>query len=192
MRGGTRYGAGRPARHRKVEQSLALDVRKLAKAEALTNRVLSWRWTVVETGEERGSISIKGSLHRLTLSYTASGVFVSEAIDITRTKCNYGGERVWFRCPSCRGRVALLYLRGGRFRCRQCHGLRYQSQSLDECGRSWQKQTKIERQLGPHHSRPKGMHQATHDRLLQAVWDCEAIREHALVQYAARLREQDW
>lgn len=192
MRGGMRYGAGRPARHGKVEQSLTLDVRKLVKAEALTDRALSWRWTVVDTGEERGSIGIKGSPHRLTLNYTASGVFVSEAIDITRTACNYGGARVWFRCPSCRGRVALLYLRGGRFRCRQCHGLRYQSQSLDACGRSWQKQTKIERRLGPNWSRPKGMHTATHDRLLQAVWDCEAVREEALVHYAARLRGMDW
>ena len=50
-----------------------------------------------------------------------------QAVRLERTPCRFGGDRPWFCCPRCERRVALLYLRGGAFRCRHCHGLAYAS-----------------------------------------------------------------
>ena len=43
------------------------------------------------------------------------------------TPCNYGGERWWFRCPSCGRRCRILY-GGPEFTCRVCRDLTYRSQ----------------------------------------------------------------
>src|SRR3990172_11483980 len=54
------------------------------------------------------------------LSHTAaSGERHTEAVQLTRTPCHYGGARVWFLCPNCSRRSAKLYLRRERFLCRQ-------------------------------------------------------------------------
>jgi hypothetical protein len=51
----------------------------------------------------------------------------------------------------------------------------------------WRKQAKIERRLGEHWQRPKGMHHATHRKLLAAMLACEELRDRALRQFAQRL-----
>lgn len=50
-------------------------------------------------------------------------------VPIETTSCNFGGERPWFRCPDCSERVGGLHCppAGERFRCRECHGLAYES-----------------------------------------------------------------
>ena len=54
-------------------------------------------------------------------------------IPITRTQPNYGGERLWFRCPLqrdgvlCNQRVLILYLVNGTPGCRRCHEMTYLS-----------------------------------------------------------------
>jgi hypothetical protein len=186
-KGGQRWGAGRPGRHVKAEHCLSLDARKLARKDMLGNGAWSWRWWNVTTGETLGTIGITGRTGALVLDYAVDGQPVHERIDITRTACAYGGSRPWFACPRCRGRVAVLYLRGGRFRCRKCHDLRYASQSEDACGRSWRKQQKLEAMLGEHWRRPKGMHRSTRDRICEAIWACEEAREDALAAFCERL-----
>ena len=52
---------------------------------------------------------------------------VRERIRLTRTTCTFGGTRVWFGCPGCGTRCAVLRALGGRFRCRACHRLAYAS-----------------------------------------------------------------
>ena len=59
----------------------------------------------------------------------------------------------------------------------------YSSQSDDAMGRAWRTQAKIEARLGPNWTRPKGMHQATRERLLSLIWDCEARRDLALARF---------
>lgn len=55
-------------------------------------------------------------------------------INITTTRCNYGGVRQWFICPlkcngmPCARRIGRLYLSGKYFGCRSCHELAYKSQ----------------------------------------------------------------
>lgn len=49
-------------------------------------------------------------------------------IDLTRSQCNYGGDRVWFLCPACNQRIGTLYRRplSELFLCRNCNNLTYQ------------------------------------------------------------------
>jgi len=52
-------------------------------------------------------------------------------VELTHTPANLDGRRPWFKCPGCRSRRAKLYkpLRRDHFRCRECHGLLYESQT---------------------------------------------------------------
>jgi hypothetical protein len=49
-------------------------------------------------------------------------------IGLTTSKCNYGGCRYWFICPSCKRRVGVLYRKplNKLFLCRKCNNLTYQ------------------------------------------------------------------
>ena len=53
------------------------------------------------------------------------------AIDLVPTKCHYGGQRQWFRCPACSKRVGILYEHEDHFKCRTCLGLCYASQKVN-------------------------------------------------------------
>jgi hypothetical protein len=61
---------------------------------------------------------------------------IHEQIPLTTTPCTFGGERIWFRCPGCHGRRAVLFFFGARFRCRKCHDLAYTSTRKSEWERS--------------------------------------------------------
>lgn len=66
-----------------------------------------------------------------TAGLETSGVLINgQMIPITQTECNYGGERVWFVCPTCNRRVGTLYRKplGILFLCRNCQNLTYQLQ----------------------------------------------------------------
>ena len=79
--------------------------------------------------------------------------------------------------------MAVLFLRAGRFACRHGQRIAYGSQSDNLCGRTWRKQAKAEAKLGPNWTRPKGMHNATGDRLLAIIWECDERRDAALSGY---------
>lgn len=71
------------------------------------------------------------------------------SVGLTSTPCHFGGRRWWFACPlirdgtPCRRRVAVLYLRGGYFGCRQCHGLAYKSCLEPHTGRKGERTKQI-------------------------------------------------
>jgi hypothetical protein len=60
--------------------------------------------------------------HRSTEEKTSHDYKVS----LAKTPCHFGGERHWFVCQ-CRRRIGTLYMPpgGGRFRCRHCCGISY-------------------------------------------------------------------
>lgn len=188
-KGGCRFGAGRACMTPMVEHCWQLDVRRLHREDMLRPGLWGWYWSNAVTGKVLASIGIRGGVDCITLEYTdtADGRGIAKRVQIERTACNYGNSRPWFRCPLCDGRVALLYLRRNGFACRKCEHLAYRSQSEDAIGRTWLKQTKLERRLGENWERPKGMHRKTHDRLLRRIWDCEGCREDAVASYLARL-----
>ena len=118
----------------------------------------------------------------------------SLSVSLTRTPCHLGGERAWFRCPSCGRRAAILYL-GANLVCRQCLGLYY------ECQRSrgrWSALTKLQRlrvRLGgsanltePFPERPKYMRRRTYDRLRQQADALEAAYVEVMCGELKRLR----
>ena len=183
-RGGSRYGAGRPAMHVKAEHCRHIDVRDWHRKGVLQPGCFgAWQWTDRETGEQRAAIGFQSNGDNLRLNYSIDGKPCSQVVWLGQSPCNFGGTRQWFICPIRGERVAVLYLRAGRFACRHCQRIAYVSQSGDVLDRTWRKQAKVEAKLGPDWARLKGMHGATHERLLSIIWDCEERREAALSGY---------
>lgn len=176
-RGGWRYRAGRPGWHVKADECLRLDVRALARRGVLAGGTYTWHWSNSETGKEVGSIGLHVSTDAVRLVFAANGQHVTQEASIDRTPCSLGGSRPWFRCPSCNRRAAVLFNRGGLFRCRSCSGVVYTSQSEDRIGRLWRRQRKLEARLGENWRRPKGMHRTTRERILNGIFELEERRE---------------
>lgn len=136
---------------------------------------LSWS----RGGEQTGSIRYRVEQERLVLmyryqSYGEEWQEIEESVWFDRTPCNYGGERLWFLCPHCGKRVAVLYGAGVRFLCRHCYDLPYSSQNETYLDRMHRKARKIRKRLGasdnltePVLFKPKGMHQKIFDRLVR-------------------------
>ena len=83
-----------------------------------------------------------------------------------------------------------MYLRGW-LGCRKCSRLVYASQSNDALARSWRRTHKLETRLSGgtgewNYRRPKGMRVATFERLREALWREEEVREEQLALFAAR------
>lgn len=188
-KGGMRYGAGRPGWHVKAEHCRSIDARRWAREGILqaAGRAGGWGWTDPDTGKQLASIGYSVVPGALTLIYTMNGDPMRQHVPILSTGCTYGGRRYWFGCPWCGKRVAILYLRNLGFACRKCNRIAYASQSDDELGRTWRKQSKIERKLDEHWRRPKGMHRATHERLVDVISDCEERRDAGLAALLQRL-----
>jgi hypothetical protein len=183
-RGGSRSGAGRPATHVKAEHCKSIDVRRWHRLGLLQEgRAGTWQWTNSETGKPVASIGFRSDGGSVTLNYSIDGRPLAQTLRLSQSACNYGGARPWFICPIRGERVAVLFLRAGRFACRHCQRISYASQSDDVCGRTWRKQAKAEAKLGPNWRRPKGMHDTTRERLLSIIWDCEERREEALAHF---------
>lgn len=186
--GGFRFGAGRPGWHPKAEHCLRLDVRSMARHKALGGGRFGWHWTNRYSGEETGSIGVTVTADSMRLSFSVDGQPVSQHVPLDRTPCHFGGTRPWFRCPHCDRRVAVLFLRAGRFKCRQCSGVVYASQAGDVMARAWGRQTKLENLLDDHWRRPKGMHRSTHQRIVRSILRYEEIRDDAIDAQLFRLR----
>lgn len=184
--GGSRYGAGRPAMHVKAEHCRRIDVRRWQREGILqAGRAGAWQWTDAETGKQLAATGYRSDPGRVTLNYSIDGKPNSQTVWLSQSACNYGSTRPWFVCPIRGERVAVLFLRAGRFACRHCQRIVYASQSDDACGRAWRKQAKAEAKLGANWARPKGMHEATHERLLSIIGGCEERRDAALAGYLA-------
>lgn len=184
MKGGWRWNAGRPARYCKTTSALRLDVRALARDRALipgSSGIVRW--------PNGASISFMTAADQITVSYQWTRANQSEPItcqiDLERTECHFGGCRPWFLCPDCGARGAVVYVRRLPS-CRTCSRLVYPSQAEDFTARSWRRTQKINRRLGLADDswwkiqRPKGMRQATFDKLSAAYWQEEAAREQAM------------
>ena len=103
-----------------------------------------------------------------------SGAFFDKEISVSLTCTNgtYGGQRPWFMCPSCDRRVALLYKAEQSLKCRKCCNLPYECQSETGFGRLQRRKHIKFRELKikygmefPLHSKPKGMHRETYQRI---------------------------
>lgn len=176
-----------------------LDVRKLQREGHLTfGRAFTWQWSY--SGRAAASIRIRVEAGYVTLSYYhgsgASRVEMNYPVKLEWTPCQYGGHRVWFRCPArgCGRRVAVLY--GGQvFACRHCYQLAYPSQNESVSNRATRRAEKIRARLGwepgtldGEGEKPKGMHWRTYWSLLQMHDD---LVDRSMLMFVSLLKKME-
>src|SRR3954447_23709331 len=172
-------GSGRPPSFPTTLDDLrAVDARYLRRHGMLEpGRGGTLRWS--RAGRETGSIGLRCSGNAAFLNYRVTSWRGTEAEDVekrvplVRTAQPFGGERLWFACPGCGRRCAVLY-GGRRFCCRCCVGAPYGSQREAPHERLLRRVQAIRARLGgneyaslalPFPPRPKRMRQATYRRL---------------------------
>ena len=165
-----------------AESSLPLDIRKLKRAGCLTpGKYFGWQWS---TGGNVHS-SIGATVHKdyLLLQYTHRKTEdIKQRIYFDRTPCNYGGERIWFYCPHCGRRCAVVYGAGKYFACRKCYDLTYETCNETPRDRIASKANKLRKKIGARPGcfnelpifKPKGMHQTTWDKIRYQIRWLEA------------------
>jgi hypothetical protein len=161
----------------KVEHYLCIDVRSLSRLGLLqVGRVFDWVWG---KGGEAGRVwIIVTDEDELVFNYgiwdgrTDSSVAARCGVGLSRTACHYGGKRVWFHCPRCDRRAAILHYAGPEFLCRICLRLTYASQSESEGDRRMRRARRVRDKVGgqddltrPFPDKPKGMHRSTYAKL---------------------------
>jgi Zn-finger protein len=164
---------------------LHLDIRSLKRKGFL--RPSGWvclHWS--RNGEPFGSIRIRAEFDWVVLSYRHQRYgqdWKTEEypVFLDRTRCNYGGKRLWFLCPArgCSRRIAILY-GGSIFACRDCHQLAYESQREAPYNRALSRAQAIRMKLGgspdmteDFPDKPKGMHWRTYNRLCAAAQEAQ-------------------
>jgi hypothetical protein len=197
--GGPLSGRRRWKNYGSVEQHLSLDVNNLNRAGSLKPGSKGhWRW--IRDGEVSAWIDIlRVGYDYLDLSYPAINAEglqydVRQTICLVRVPCNFGGNRVYFRCvskkngPRCQKLVTKLFRVGLYFHCRHCERLSYESQSKDVWERAYRRTVKIRMRLGaePGSFKPKGMHWRTFEKLKDELFKAEAKREERFALFEAR------
>jgi len=190
-RGGSRFGAGRPAQNVRIESLRRLDVRDLHR-RGLLKAGLSYEWAWLRDGEKVATVGFTISAGAVTLDYRCGNKGEAQRVTLylQRTACQYGGHRPWFTCSRCSHRVAVVCMAGMIWGCRHCLRVRYQSQSEDPIQRTWRRTRKIEKRLAPGedrpHGKPAGMRWATFDRLQDDLAAIEEQRNAAFCLFVAR------
>ena len=190
-KGGSRFGAGRPGYKIKGEQLQRIDIREFARRGMLESTG-SYTWSWNRGGEPTGSVDVSVyPQSEISLNYTVTldgqSGHISDRVHLIYRPCNFGGARPWFGCPRCARKVAVLYLRVGRFACRHCQSVAYSSQAENVMARMWRKQYQLEEKLGDYWQRPKGMRLRTYERLMDRLAETEQRRETAFCLAAQRL-----
>lgn len=182
-RGGSRYGAGRPAHNVTAESVQRIEVRRWSQAGYFNgNFHFSCGWN--RGGEPTGSISVETTQDSAILSYRIKDLRTAEwsdkrqVVPVGQTLCNYGGNRKWFHCPVCNRRCELLYLRASRFACRCCQKVSYTSQSGGPIDRLTHKLHKLRARLEV--GKSKRMRSETYHRLWAKMSDIEDVADRQI------------
>ena len=159
----------------KCEDYHAIDLASLSSEGPLApGRSGTIRWS--RGGRTTGSVGYAIAPGGLRLRYMihnrdGKSVAIDELFPLTCTPVAFGGSRPWLICIGCQRRCRVLF-GGARFRCRRCHGLRYESQYEPAFARAASRCHKIRKRLGqvgsielPFPPKPKGMHWRTYRRL---------------------------
>lgn len=105
---------------------------------------------------------------------------IGQTVGIKRVPCYLGGHRVSFICPICARQVMVLYVGDSDFKCKDCGGLRYLTQTKHHAARLLLKSERIRQKLqaSPDDptckrvARPLHMRQTTFERLRTEARDC--------------------
>jgi hypothetical protein len=172
------FNSGRKAGKGTTEGRNTLDVRKCQRDGVLipgTQFESSW----TRNGQPSGAITVQVHDNSVSLIYRHGGdTDLNYPVRIERTPCNYGGERVWWLCPCCGRRVALLFA-GKVFSCRHCLDLTYESTRTATDSKPYERADRLRNRLGwcagianGPGDRPKGMHERTFR------WHLQTLRMH--------------
>lgn len=180
---------------------MRLDLAHIGRSVRCGRGMSTWTWTLRD-GEQR-SIGMRITEREVTLIYTirrgeSAAIDVRDPVALDKTPCTRGGDRIWFRCPGCDRRVRALHLAPGKdhFRCRHCHRLAYGSQQVAPDERHFMAIRNIQRRIVGGEpdgggrlipDRPKGMHRATYDRLVQRLVRHEMEREEIIYAQMRKL-----
>lgn len=152
-----------------------------AHLQTLSKQPLQVNWH--QGKESLGSASVSlVNLHQLCVRYKyrcssdVSWLTVTEFIPLQLSACRYGGERLWFTCPKCGKRIAIIYV-DSMVACRDCLGLRYQSEYEDDISRLQSKARKIFDRIGHDYVRPKGMRHKTYECLLSKAIELQISQD---------------
>ncbi len=144
---------GRVITRQETDPLPRLDVRWLRTVGALQpHAVTQPLWTARGVTTATLEIVMSADGYTLTLAYQTRGLGgawtkVEEAVALEATPCTYGGERMWFQCPGCGSRRAVLFALWGAFRCRICHDLAYSSAREDPYERSLRRCAELRRRI---------------------------------------------
>jgi len=121
----------------------ALDVHELNRAGLLTNDWIalqpSLRWPSVMTMR----------IVRFRIVLELRGRSSPQSIQVSWTRCNYGGGRPYLHCPDCGRRVWRLFRALHGYACRVCCGRPiYESQRRSAKGRRYLKAFRLRQRLG--------------------------------------------
>lgn len=170
-------GSGRqPYAFRKTtEDYLSVDIRAWCRDGMVTpGNKTCWQWS--RRDKPYATLSIAVGIKELVLRplETESMSFRGDSygIELDWTGCTLGGKRIWFLCPLCQNRVAILYW-GQCVGCRKCFDLAYASErenGFDKAARraGWLRKRLcwVPGILNPTGGKPKGMHWRTYNRLI--------------------------
>lgn len=173
-----------------------VDIRYFRKSGLLrtgTTGTLTWSCEDVPCG----SIHFEVGSEAITLRYNyrsgeGAKEDIREVVYFDKTPCNYGGHRLWFLCPECSRRVAVLYGAGKHFLCRHCYDLTYASQNEDAAHRANRRSYEIIERLGGdpndeyYPEKPKGMHWSTYNRLLSRAQYYAQLADNLLAKQLLR------
>ena len=157
-----------------TDDSMPLDIRKISrKGLLLPGNSFGWQWTVSD--RQVAGISIRVDFDQgMVLSYRMKSTdeVIEQRVQTQTSPCHLGGQRYWFTCPRCSKRVAMLYLPGWYFACRQCGGLGFPTQKEGVGDRASTRADKIRKHLGweagilnGDGGKPKGIHWKSYQRL---------------------------
>jgi hypothetical protein len=102
---------------------------------------------------------------------------VPQSIQVSWTRCHFGGARPWLHCPFCQRRVERLFRGLAGYCCRACCGNPiYESQRRSEKARAYLQAYRLRQRLGGSRPvvdaippRPYGMKRKTYERLCARV-----------------------
>ena len=151
----------------KAEQTNKIDIRKIYKKGLLEPGVASTiHWSSNGTVLSKTNMTSTGTT---LIINTQPGQWIS----LAWTNCHFGGQRPWFRCPTCNRRVAVLYKISQLFSCSQCNNISYYSRCQSPLVRLLRKKNKLRKRITfdddwglDFFRKPKGMHRKTYGRLL--------------------------
>jgi hypothetical protein len=166
-----------------AESSLPLDIRKLKRQGLIfPGSWISSSWST--GGNVHSSISAIVNEDHLLLKYTHKKTEdIEQKIYFTYTPCNYGGKRIWFSCPFCGRRCAVIYSCGKYFACRICGNLTYKTSNETYTDRKASKANKLRKLIGAKPGafnhlpifKPKGMHYKTWIRIRFRIQSLEGF-----------------